>query len=113
MATIRSSIALHDGMTGPLRSINSMLGTLLDSLVSMHEASGIAFNTEQVSKMRTDIEKVTTQIDELEGSIENTRRSEQRLNKEQELLTGSIKKYAPSQTDLNPWEYDAGYEQDF
>ena len=94
MATIRSSIALHDGMTGPLRSINSMLGTLLDSLVSMHEASGIAFNTEQVSKMRTDIEKVTTQIDELEGSIENTRRSEQRLNKEQELLTGSIKKYA-------------------
>lgn len=26
---------------------------------------------------------------------------------------GSIKKYAPSQTDLNPWEYDAGYEQDF
>lgn len=94
MATIRSSIALHDGMTGPLRSINSMLGTLLDSLVSMHEASGIAFNTEQVSKMRTDIEKVTTQIDELEGSIENTRRSEQRLNKEQELLTSSIKKYA-------------------
>lgn len=26
---------------------------------------------------------------------------------------GSIKKYAPSQTDLNPWKCDADYEQDF
>ena len=94
MASIRTSIALYDGMTGPLRSINRMLGTLLDSMVSMHEASGIAFDTEQVSEMRTDLAEVTDQINNLEGAIENTRRSEQRLNKEQELLTGSIKKYA-------------------
>ena len=45
MATIRTAIALYDGVTGPLKSMHKAMSIVLNSFEAMQRASGNAIDT--------------------------------------------------------------------
>ena len=52
MATIRTSIALYDGVTSPLANMNRALNIVLNSFEAMQGASGRAIDTAAIQQAR-------------------------------------------------------------
>ena len=66
MASIKSQLVLHDGMTGTLRSITKALNMTLSSFEAMQRSSGKAINTASISAARTEIGKANANLEQME-----------------------------------------------
>ena len=52
MATIKTAIALYDGVTSPLQRMHRAMGLVLNSFEAMEQASGRAIDTSAIQEAR-------------------------------------------------------------
>ncbi len=77
MATIRTAIALYDGVTSPLLHMNRALHIVLNSFEQMQAASSHPVDTTAIRQAREELARAETAFDSIEAEI---RRAEQRQN---------------------------------
>ena len=69
MGTIRTAIALYDGVTSPLQSMHKAMGVVLNTFESMQQASGRAVDTAAIREAREEWAKAGTAFDTIEENI--------------------------------------------
>lgn len=80
MATIRSSLSLYDGMTGPLQSIHKALNIVLNSFEAVQTASGNAIDTSAIQEAREELARAGAQLDEIQDNIRDAEREQEGFN---------------------------------
>lgn len=80
MATIRTAIALYDGVTSPLRSMQKAMGIVLNSFESMQRASGNAVDASAIQEAREELARAETAFDSIEQNIRDANDQQQRFN---------------------------------
>lgn len=80
MGTIRTAIALYDGVTSPLQSMNKAMGVVLNTFESMQQASGRAVDTAAIREAREEWAKAGTAFDAIEENIRNANNEQQKFN---------------------------------
>lgn len=75
MATIRTALALYDGVTAPLMHMNRALHIVLNSFEQMQAASAHPVDTLAITQAREELARAETAFDSIEAEI---RRAEQR-----------------------------------
>ena len=80
METIRTAIALYDGVTSPLQSMHKAMGVVLNTFESMQQASGRAVDTAAIREAREEWAKAGTAFDTIEENIRNANNEQQKFN---------------------------------
>lgn len=80
MGTIRTAIALYDGVTSPLQSMHKAMGIVLNTFESMQQASGRAVDTAAIREAREELAKAGTAFDTIEENIRNANNEQQNFN---------------------------------
>lgn len=80
MGTIRTAIALYDGVTSPLQSMHKAMGVVLNTFESMQQASGRAVDTAAIREAREEWAKAGTAFDTIEENIRNANNEQQKFN---------------------------------
>lgn len=80
MGTIRTAIALYDGVTSPLQSMHKAMGVVLNTFESMQQASGRAVDTAAIREAREEWAKAGTAFDAIEENIKNANNEQQKFN---------------------------------
>lgn len=80
MGTIRTAIALYDGVTSPLQSMHKAMGVVLNTFESMQQASGRAVDTAAIREAREEWAKAGTAFDAIEENIRNANNEQQKFN---------------------------------
>lgn len=80
MGTIRTTIALYDGVTSPLQSMHKAMGVVLNTFESMQQASGRAVDTAAIREAREEWAKAGTAFDAIEENIRNANNEQQKFN---------------------------------
>lgn len=80
MGTIRTAIALYDGVTSPLQSMHKAMGVVLNTFESMQQASGRAVDTAAIQEAREEWAKAGTAFDAIEENIRNANNEQQKFN---------------------------------
>lgn len=80
MGTIRTAIALYDGVTSPLQSMHKVMGVVLNTFESMQQASGRAVDTAAIREAREEWAKAGTAFDAIEENIRNANNEQQKFN---------------------------------
>ena len=80
MGTIRTAIALYDGVTSPLQSMHKAMGVVLNTFESMQQASGRAVDTAAIREAREEWAKAGTALDAIEENIRNANNEQQKFN---------------------------------
>ena len=81
MATIRTAIALYDGVTSPLRSMQKAMGIVLNSFESMQRASSNAVDVSAIQEAREELARAETAFDSIEQNIRDANDQQQRFNR--------------------------------
>lgn len=81
MATIRTAIALYDGVTSPLRSMQKAMGIVLNSFESMQRASSNAVDVSAIQEAREELARTETAFDSIEQNIRDANDQQQRFNR--------------------------------
>lgn len=82
MATLKTSITLHDGVTAPLQNMTQAMNTLLNSFESMQHASGEAIDVASLHQARDLLMQAETQFDSIAASIATADRQQKKFNKD-------------------------------
>ena len=69
MATIRTAIALYDGVTGPLKSMHKAMSIVLNSFEAMQRASGNVIDTASLQQAREELARADAALNNIEDSI--------------------------------------------
>jgi len=80
VGTIRTAIALYDGVTSPLQSMHKAMGVVLNTFESMQQASGRAVDTAAIREAREEWAKAGTAFDAIEENIRNANNEQQKFN---------------------------------
>ena len=80
MGTIRTAIALYDGVTSPLQSMHKAMGVVLNTFEAMQQASGRAVDTAAIREAREEWAKAGTAFDTIEENIRNANNEQQNFN---------------------------------
>lgn len=80
MGTIRTAIALYDGVTSPLQSMHKAMGVVLNTFESMQQASGRAVDTAAIREAREEWANAGTAFDAIEENIRNANNEQQNFN---------------------------------
>ena len=80
MATIKTAIALYDGVTAPLRSMNKAINIVLNSFEAMQSASSRAIDTSAIRDAREELAKAATAFDSIEQNIRDAESQQKRFN---------------------------------
>lgn len=80
MGTIRTAIALYDGVTRPLQSMHKAMGIVLNTFESMQQASGRAVDTAAIREAREEWARAGTAFDAIEENIRNANNEQQNFN---------------------------------
>lgn len=80
MATIRTAIALYDGVTGPLKSMHKAMSIVLNSFEAMQRASGNAIDTASLQQAREELARAGAALNNIEDSIRNDEEAQRRFN---------------------------------
>lgn len=80
MGTIRTAIALYDGVTSPLQSMHKAMDVVLNTFESMQQASGRAVDTAAIREAREEWAKAGTAFDAIEENIRNANNEQQKFN---------------------------------
>lgn len=81
MATIRTAIALYDGVTSPLRNMQKAMGIVLNSFESMQRASSNAVDVSAIQEAREESARAETAFDSIEQNIRDANDQQQRFNR--------------------------------
>lgn len=87
MGTIKTAIALYDGVTSPLQSMHKAMGIVLNTFESMQRASGNAVDVASIRMAREEWAKAGTAFDSIEQKIKEADQQQQKFN--QSLRGGS------------------------
>ncbi|OPA76619.1 phage tail tape measure protein [Paenibacillus selenitireducens] len=87
MATIASSLALHDNMTSVLKSVTSAMNMTVSSMNDMHSTMGKTFDTTKIDAARRSIRQAEAAIQGMPAPIEQSTRKQKEFN--QQLKNGS------------------------
>lgn len=80
MATIKSQMALNDGMSAVLKKITSALDTTLASFEQVQRASGNAMDVANIEAARAELAEAGNLVDELADSYRRATQEEEQLN---------------------------------
>ncbi len=80
MGTIRSTLQMYDGMSGPLRSITKALNITVNSFEAMHTASGNAIDTSSIQIAQRELASASRAFDAMEEEIRQANQGQQRFN---------------------------------
>lgn len=80
MGTIRTAIALYDGVTSPLQNMHKAMGIVLNTFESMQQASGKAVDTAAIREAREEWAKAGTAFDSIEENIRKANNEQQKFN---------------------------------
>lgn len=80
MATIRTAIALYDGVTSPLQSMHRAMNIVINSFETMQSTSGNAVDTSAIQEAREQLARAETAFDGIEQSIRDADNQQQRFN---------------------------------
>lgn len=80
MATIKSQLALNDGMSAVLKKITSALDTTLASFEQVQRASGNAMDVTEIEAARAELAEAGNLVDELADSYRRAAQEEEQLN---------------------------------
>lgn len=80
MATIRTAIALYDGMTRPLQAMNRGMNIVLNSFEAMQRASSNAVDVSAIQEARDELARAETAFDSIEQSIRDADNQQQKFN---------------------------------
>ncbi|CDB29285.1 tape measure domain-containing protein [Firmicutes bacterium CAG:137] len=80
MATIRTAIALYDGVTSPLRSMQKAMGVVLNSFEAIQRASGNSVDVSAIQEAREELTKAETAFDSIEENIRKANNEQQKFN---------------------------------
>ena len=81
MATIRTAIALYDGVTSPLCNMQKAMGIVLNSFESMQRASSNAVDVSAIQEAREELARAETAFDSIEQNIRDANDQQQRFNR--------------------------------
>lgn len=87
VGTIKTAIALYDGVTSPLQSMHKAMGVVLNTFESMQKASGNAVDIASIRTAREEWAKAGTAFDSIEQKIKDADQQQQKFN--QSLRGGS------------------------
>lgn len=71
MATIRTAIKLHDGMTSPLRSIINSMQMTISAFETMQRTSGNAVDISSLEAARSELNRATIAVQQLDEQMAN------------------------------------------
>lgn len=80
MATIRTAIALYDGVTSPLRSMQNAMNIVLNSFEAMQRASSNAVDVSSIQEAREELARAETAFDSIEQNIRDCDNQQQKFN---------------------------------
>lgn len=80
MATIRTAIALYDGVTSPLRSMQKAMNIVLNSFEAMQRASGNSVDVSSIQEAREELARAETAFDSIEQNIRDANNEQQKFN---------------------------------
>lgn len=80
MATIRTAIALYDGVTSPLHSMQKAMNIVLNSFEAMQRASSNAVDVSAIREARDELARAETAFDSIEQSIRDADNQQQKFN---------------------------------
>lgn len=80
MGTIRSQMALNDGMSAVLKKITRSLDTTISAFEEMQKASGKSMDTKLLKSAHTMLAQCNDEIDQMEDEYERAQKQQQRLN---------------------------------
>lgn len=80
MATIRTAIQIHDGMSPAFRSMNNAMNIVLNSFEAIQTASHNAVDTASIQAARQELARAEVAFDEVEQEIRQADQAQQRLN---------------------------------
>lgn len=80
LATIRTAIALYDGVTSPLRSMQKAMGVVLNSFEAIQRASGNSVDVSAIQEVREELTKAETAFDSIEENIRKANNEQQKFN---------------------------------
>lgn len=81
MATIRTAIALYDGVTSPLKSMHKAMNIVLNSFEAMQRASGNSVDTSAIREAREELARAGAAFDSIEQNIRDANDQQQRFNR--------------------------------
>ena len=81
MATIRTAIALYDGVTAPLKSMHKAMNIVLNSFEAMQRASGNSVDTSAIREAREELARAGAAFDSIEENIRNAGNQQDRFNR--------------------------------
>lgn len=80
MATIKSQMALNDGMSAVLKKITSALDTTLASFEQVQRASGNAMDVSEIEAARAELAEASNLVDDLADNYRRAAQEEEQLN---------------------------------
>lgn len=81
LATIRTAIALYDGVTAPLKSMHKAMNIVLNSFEAMQRASGNSVDTSAIREAREELARAGAAFDSIEENIRNAGNQQDRFNR--------------------------------
>ncbi len=88
MATLRTSLALYDGMTSPLMKITNAMNMVISGFESMQDASGKAIDTASLSAAREELSRAEIELRSLEAATERASGAQREYNSTLSAGTG-------------------------
>lgn len=80
MATIRTAIALYDGVTAPLQAMHKAMNIVLNSFESMQRVSSNAVDTSAIQDAREELARAETAFNQIEQEIRQADQAQDRFN---------------------------------
>ena len=81
MATIRTAIALCDGVTAPLQAMHKAMNIVLNSFEAMQRASGNSVDVSSIQEAREELARAGAAFDSIEQNIRDAGNQQDRFNR--------------------------------
>ena len=81
MATIKTAIALYDGVTAPLQAMHKAMNLVLNSFEAMQRASGNSVDVSSIQEAREELARAGAAFDSIEQNIRDAGNQQDRFNR--------------------------------
>lgn len=81
MATIKTAIALYDGVTAPLQSMHRAMNIVLNSFEAMQRVSGNSVDASAIREARDELARAGTAFDAIEESVRESGKQQDKFNR--------------------------------
>jgi tape measure domain-containing protein len=81
LATIKTAIALYDGVTAPLQAMHKAMNIVLNSFEAMQRASGNSVDVSSIQEAREELARAGAAFDSIEQNIRDAGNQQDRFNR--------------------------------